>query len=32
LEKIIEEQAQIKFEKIAEVKFMYKKCDESKFA
>ena len=32
LEDIIEDCAGIKFEKMAEIKFMYKKCDESEFA
>ena len=31
MEDVIEECAQMKFEKLAEIKFMYKNCDESKF-
>lgn len=32
LEDIIEDCAGIKFERMAEIKFMYKKCEESEFA
>ena len=32
MENIIEECAEMKFEKNAEIKFMYKNCDSSKFA